>query len=109
MFLWYLNQGSYDSGHSLKGLCVEEFDDEMLETFKGKYIIASNEKRHEYSRVLLSLSFDSAPYANTQNQEVTKQSFENLINWLQSIKGKDQFSDLVISLFIKEIQKQKMD
>lgn len=105
-FLDYFNHGSYDSGYSLKGLCVEEFDDEMLEVFKSKYAVASNEKRREYSRTLLSLGFNSDNYTQKENRKKSRETFEKLIMWLQKLESKGQFSDYLNSIFVSDIQAQ---
>ena len=77
-FIAYLQGDSTISRHSIKGLYLEEFDEELLSTFEECYAAADNSDKRDYASLLLSMTYDFDTYSSKDNIVATRNSFKNL-------------------------------
>lgn len=77
-FIAYLQGDSTISRHSIKGLYLEEFDEELLSLFEECYAAADNSDKRDYASLLLSMTYDFDTYSSKDNIVATRNSFKNL-------------------------------
>ena len=97
-----------ESQYRLRNLCIEEFDDELLEIFEACYSRASNANKREFALALIGLAFDSSSYSTDENIENSKKSFRKLIEWLDSQNSEDGITNLINESFISAIKESSM-
>lgn len=90
--------------YSLQGYCYDEFDDEWLKKFQLKYFNACNSDKRSYASSLLSLTFTDQKYSDEEHIKKTKDNFRKLIDWLESIKGNDDITNLINKFLVRELQ-----
>jgi len=101
----YLQDDSTVSRYSIKGLFLEELDEELLSIFEECYSIADNYDKRDYASLLLSMTYDSDAYSSKDNIVVTRNNFASLKKWLSSLETYDSITSLINRLFIEDIQK----
>ena len=97
-----------ESKYGLRNLCVEEFDDELLEIFEACYSRASNADKREFALVLINMAFDSSSYSTDENIEKSKKNFRKLIEWLDSQNSEDSITNLINESFISAIKESSI-
>lgn len=105
-FIGYLSGESSRLG--LKGLYLEEFDDELLAVFKARYSQANNADKEDYASTLLGLVFDFNTYSSEENISKTIHSFEDLSDWLNSSPCNDAITTLINKSFAEKIAQQEI-
>ena len=105
-FIAYLSGESSRLG--LKGLYLEEFDDELLAVFKARYSQANNADKEDYASTLLGLVFDFNTYSSEENISKTIHSFEDLSDWLNSSPCNDAITTLINKSFAEKIAQQEI-
>lgn len=106
-FIAYLQGDSTISRHSIKGLYLEEFDEELLSTFEECYAAADNSDKRDYASLLLSMTYDFDTYSSKDNIVATRNSFKNLKEWLSLMETNDSITALINRSLIEEIQKSQ--
>ena len=101
----YLQGDSTISRYSIKGLYLEEFDEELLCLFKECYAAADNSDKRDYATLLLSMTYDFGTYSSKDNIVASKNNFANLKKWLSSLETDDSITVLINRSFIGEIAK----
>lgn len=104
LYLEFLCGDEMESRYSYKGNCFDEFDSELLELFKNRYLNACNSDKRNYALSLIDLVFDDTSYSNEENIKATKENFNKLIEWLESIKSDDDITNLINKSFAKELR-----
>ena len=97
-----------ESKYGLRNLCVEEFDDELLEIFEACYSRASNADKREFALTLINIVFDSRSYSANENIENSKKNFRKLIEWLDSQNSEDSITNLINESFISAIKESSI-
>ena len=97
-----------ESNYRLRGLCIEEFDDELLEIFEACYSRASNADKREFALTLVKMAFDSSSYSSNVNIKNSKKNFRKLIEWLDSQNSEDSITNLINESFITAIKESSM-
>lgn len=105
-FVCYLSGDDSISSYSLKGMYIEEFDDELYKQFIRRYAEVDNFIKREYAQVLLGMVFDFDAYSTEENQKHTRDNFEKLKTFLEKIKTEDQITGIVNKSFVEEIRKK---
>lgn len=105
-YLRFLSGDDTLSNYSLKGLCVEEFDDEWLNLFIRRYDKVDNSYKREYARALLNLTFDSHTYSTAENEQHTNENFQKLATYLEGTESNDQITKIIYKSFVEEIRKK---
>ena len=105
-FIGYLS-GEF-SRFGLKGLYIEEFDDELLAYFKARYSQANNADKEDYASTLLGLVFDFNTYSSEENISRTIRNFEDLSDWLNSSPCNDAITTLINKSFAAKIAQQEI-
>ena len=108
LFIAYLRSEDELSSYSLKGLYIEEFDDELLDLFKKQYCCACNEDKRDCALALLGLVFDSTSYSTKENFANSRRNFEKLIKWLSTQNGRDSIATIINKSFISQIQESRI-
>lgn len=103
-YIDYLSGESSRAG--LNGLCIEEFDDELLAFFKERFSHANNADKADYASTLLGLDFNSNMYSSEENIARTIQNFEDLSGWLNSLPCNDAITTLISKSFAEKITQQ---
>lgn len=104
LYLKFLSGNEMESRYSHKGNCLDEFDSELLELFKEKYLNACNSDKRDYALSLIDLVFDNSSFSDEENMKTTKENFSKLIDWLESIKSNDGITNLMNKSFAKELR-----
>ena len=104
----YLQDDSTVSRYSMKGLYLEELDEELLGIFEEYYAIADNYDKRDYASLLLSMTYDFETYSSKDNIVVTRKNFENLKEWLSLMETNDSITALINRSFIEEIRKMQI-
>ena len=104
----YFRGDSSEPRYRIRGLSIEEFDDELLYIFEECYNNADNYDKQDYANMLLSMVYDNEEYSSEDNILTTKRNFERLVEWLSLFESDDAITALINKLFIKEIHKQKL-
>lgn len=97
-----------DSNHRLRGLYIEEFDDELLEIFKTCYSHACNADKREFALTLIKMVSDLSSYSTDENIENSKKNFKKLIEWLDSQNSEDAMTNLINKSFISTIKESSL-
>lgn len=105
-FIRYLSGDDSVTYYSLRGMYIEEFDDELLGIFIKQYSEANNSYKTEYARALLKMTFDFDTYSTEENQEHTKQNFLKLAEYLEKEKPEDQITEIIHKSFTEDIRKK---
>ena len=101
----YLQGDSTVSRYSIKGLYLEELDEELLSVFEKCYTVADNSDKRDYATLLLSMTYDFETYSSKDNIVATRNNFENLKEWLSLMVTNDSITALINRSFIEEIRK----
>lgn len=103
-FINFLCSSPLESSYQLKGLYIETFDDDLLETFIRQYSTACNADKRTLALALLDMAFDSSSYSTDEGIEKSKANFERLIKWLESQTCEDAITTLINQSFIEKIK-----
>ena len=104
----FLNGKLLETGRRIRGLCIEEFDDELLKIFENRYSLACNADKREYALALLNMCFNSSNYSTKENIAKTQQNFKKLIDWLNGQDSKDSITILINKSFVENIQQSQI-
>ena len=104
----YLQGDSTVSRYSIKGLYLEELDEELLSVFEERYVVANNSDKRDYASLLLSMTYDFDTYSSEANIITTRKNFVSLKQWLSLLKTNDSITSLINRSFIDGIQKMPM-
>lgn len=104
LYLKFLSGDETESRYSYKGNYFDEFDSELLELFKEKYLNACNSDKRDYALSLMDLVFDNSSFSSEENMKTTKENFKNLIDWLEFLKSNDVITNLINKSFARELQ-----
>lgn len=105
-YLEYLSECDTASHYSLKGLYVEEFDDEWLELFTKKYVNVNNSIKRDLARSLLGVVYDFDTYSTEENLLHTKENFEKLATYLETMETDDCITKIINKSFVTEIKEK---
>lgn len=105
-FIQYLSGDDSISNFTIKGLCLEEFDDDLFEMFTMKYNASDNSTRKDISLALLGLTFDHPEYSSEENKHNTKEKFERLIRYLGALDETDSIAKLINKSVIEKISEK---
>ncbi len=108
LYIKFLDGGIAESGYFHKGLCIDEFDDELLELFKKRYATSLNENKQELARSLLGLVFDESNFSTGDNLKKSRENFTRLIEWLNSQKTNDKITRVINTSFAAKIQESNL-
>ena len=93
---------------SVKGLYLEEFDDDLLSFFESAYSRANNYSKREYADFFLGLVFDFDTYSSEENISKSKQNLARLVDWLKTLPDDDAITTLINQSFIERIQSSEI-
>ena len=102
-FIQYLSGDDSISNFTIRGLCLEEFDDNLFEMFTKKYNASDNSTKRDISSALLGLTFDHPEYSSEENIHNTKERFERLIRYLGAFDDTDSIAKLINKSVIEKI------
>ena len=102
-FICYLVGELEESSASVKGLYIEEFDDDLLSSFQSAYSRADNYSKREYADALLGLVFDLDTFSSEENISKSKQNLARLADWLKTLPDDDAITTLINRSFIEHI------
>lgn len=105
-FIQYLSGDDSISYFTIKGLCLEEFDDDLFEMFTKRYNFSDNSTKRDISQAFLGLSFDHPEYSNEENIHNTKEKFDRLIRYLEELDDTDSIAKLINKSFIEKISEK---
>lgn len=77
LYLKFLSGDEMASRYLYKGNYFDEFDSELLELFKEKYLNACNSDKRDYALSIINLGFDNSSFSNEENMKTTKKILEN--------------------------------
>ena len=108
IFIGYLCGQSSSNDSFRSGLCIDVFDDKLLEIFKEQYSCACNAEKYEYSSALMSLSFNSNSYSSEEDIAQSQTNFTSLVEWLGSLDDSDMVTKMINQSLIQEINKSEI-
>lgn len=103
-YIKLLSDDNVDTYYSLKGLYVEEFDDEWLSLFIQKYEKTDNYDKRELATSLLNMVYDFDTYTTKDNIQHTKKNFAKLAAHLEKMKTDDSITKIINNEFAREIK-----
>ncbi len=106
MFIEYIENESVLSGYFHKGLCIDEFDDGLLELFIKKYSSVNNETKRDFALTFLDMVFVSSSYSTIENMQVTKVNFTKLSEWLDSQNAIDSITTEINRSFSEQLKEK---
>lgn len=104
----FLNCKPTETGRRIRGLYLEEFDDELLDIFEKRYSHACNADKREYALALLDMSFNSSTYSTKDNIAKTRNNFKKLIEWLNSQQSDDSITMLINKSLVEKIKQSQI-
>lgn len=104
IFIDYLHEQNSGFRKSVRGLYMEELDDDLLTLFEEVYSHADNYDKREYATALLGLVFDFDTYSSKDNIVKTRQNFLRLVDWLEKLPNEDSITTLINKSFVEHIQ-----
>lgn len=105
-FIQYLSGDESISDFTIRGLCLEEFDDDLFEIFTKKYNSSDNSTKRDISLALLGLIFDHPEYASKENINQTKENFERLIKFLEALDDTDSIAKIINKSVVEKISEK---
>ena len=107
-YIDFLRGEASASGKTVRGLHIDEFDDEMLAFFQNAYSGADNSDKRDYARTLLNLVFDREEYSDEESTQRTKHNFKSLMEWLAEQASDDAITMLINKSFIESIRNSEI-
>lgn len=103
-FVSFLNSNPTESNYQLRGMYIEEFDNDLLELFIKQYSDASNADKRTMALALIGISFDSSSYSSEESITSSISNFKRLIEWLKKQNPEDSITDLINRSLVEKIQ-----
>ena len=107
-YIDFLRGEASASGKTVRGLHIDEFDDEMLAIFQNAYYGADNSDKRDYARTLLNLVFNSEEYSDEESIHRSQQNFNQLSDWLSAQVCDDSITMLINKSFIESIRNSEI-